>query len=109
MATAYYKVQITYKNPEWIDTISTLADMEYFQTLDIVLNPPPGKELDAVQQHAAAQQTIAAFWGGQAPLMLSNTETFIHPNRIIKIEILSHIEVATSNADAIARGIATGA
>ena len=96
--SAYYKVRIQYKNPGWIDGESTTEDMEYFQTKDIVLNPPPNKkQMDAQQQHAAAQATIGLFWSGQAPLMVDGENTkelFIHPNRIISIEIVTNIEIA---------------
>ncbi len=98
MTSAYYKVRITYKNPEWLDGFSTPEDMEYFQSREIVLNPPPNKkQMDAVQQHAAAQATVGLFWSGQVPLMVDGEDThelFIHPNRIITIEIVTNIEIA---------------
>lgn len=113
MTSAYYKVRITYKNPEWLDGFSTPEDMEYFQTKDIVLNPAPSKkQMDAVQQHAAAQNTVGLFWSGQAPLMVDGEDTeelFIHPNRIISIEIVTNIEIAQlESTEKKIKAVATG-
>lgn len=102
---AFYKARVVYKNPEWIDGYSTPDELEYALTKDIVLAPPPDKEYDIVQQHAMLQQVIAGFWAGNIPLMVE-LEIFIHPNRIISVQIVNNnIEIATVSKKAVQQAV----
>lgn len=91
---AFYKARVTYKNPEWIDGISTLEDMKYFNIKDIVLSPPPGSNLDVVAQHAMAQGSLSHFWSGIIPVVTGD-EVYIHPNRIIAVTLVHNVETIT--------------
>ncbi|KKL16064.1 hypothetical protein LCGC14_2499340 [marine sediment metagenome] len=97
---AFYKARITYKNLEWIDGVSTLEDMKYFLIKDVILAPPPNENLDVTAQHIIAQNSISHFWAGNIPVVVEN-DVFIHPNRIVKIEIVNNIEIVKVNKQSV--------
>ncbi len=105
---AFYKARVTYKNPLWRDGgDNTENDREYFLTFDIVIQPPPQAAGVIQKEHSIALQSIPMFWGGQIPLQ-PEPGIFIHPGRIVFIEILENVEVAKLNPNAVAEAVAKG-
>ena len=91
---AFCKVKVTYKNPKWKDGEGKAnINREYFLTKDITLNPPNNIAGQVQQEHAMALQMIPMFWSGQIALQVENS-IFVHPGRIISIELMQNIEVA---------------
>lgn len=93
---AFFKARVVYKNPEWID--GEKNHMEYHLTFDIVLQPPAEVAGVVQQEKAVAQRAVGAFWGGQYPLM-PKPNYYIHPGRIISIEILKNDVVEVAQLD----------
>ncbi len=103
---AHYKARVTYKNSQWEDGEEN-AGLEYFLAKDIVLEPPAQMAGIIQQEHSVALQAIPMFWGGQIPLQ-PEPGLFIHPGRIISIEILENVEVAKLNPNAVTEAVAKG-
>ncbi len=101
---AYYKARVKYQNPDWKDGEDNV-DLEYFQTQDIKLPFPPNIEGDVLKEHSVAMQIIPMFWSGQIAVQVGKGK-FMHPGRIVSVEIVENIEIATVSPEAVQEAVA---
>lgn len=96
---AYYKLIITYEDPD---------DPGKLLEHGLVLYPPPEIGDDVLKQHAMAKQSVVGIWTGQIPLMTAN-DYYVHPNLVRAVQIVQNIETAEAiiPTDEIAKAVAS--